>query len=143
MNSSQVIACFVVYANDKIVYQGSFPVSELRGNSSYSSIDGSVFEFSHAYKDMQCNVELTCVKDGLVIERLQLSIPINRTKVKWKQSNLGDGYRVYYRCQLEDWNDARAIKERRKLKRRSISRKNSATGGIIFHIGNTKPEGDD
>ena len=140
MSNPQAIACFVIYSGEEIAYQGTFQVSEETNRSSYPSRDDGVFDFLHRYEGTQCEVKLTYSKGGSVQAQLELEIPINRTKIKWKQSKLGANYDVRYRCVFQPGENS---KESRKMRRRSaIARIGREPGGTIYYIGDVNPDGD-
>lgn len=101
MNKPCVVACFVIYSGEDIAYQGTFQVSQETNLCSHQSTNGGEFGFRHCYKARQCNIEVSYSKSGIVQAQLKLEIPINRTKIKWKKSTLGENYDVRYRCVFE------------------------------------------
>jgi len=125
MSDIQVIACFVIYSEERIVHQGTFQVSESPNSLFYPSTDGCEFSFTHSYEGHECRVELTCSNNGSTVAVCQLAIPINRTKLKWKKTKLGMQYKVYYRCGFEDWNSRKMIKQRNKRRVKAATRGSS------------------
>lgn len=53
-----------------------------------------------------------------MLAELNLEIPINRSKIKWKKAKLGETYDVEYRCALEFPEHS---KELRKINRQAIT----------------------
>ncbi len=101
MTKHQVVACFVIYSEEDIAFQGTFQVTE--NTSLYSSklTDNSAFNFHLDYEGTQCFIILTYFEGASVKAQLNIETPINRTKVKWKQAELGGLYSVHYRCSME------------------------------------------
>jgi hypothetical protein len=140
MSKPQVVACFVIYSGEDIAYQGSFQVSEETSLYSDQSTEGGEFGFRHCYEGTQCDIEVTYSKGGSVQAQLKLEIPINRAKIKWKQSKLGEIYDVRYRCVFEIAEDS---KELRKIRRRSaIARRGRQPIANIYYIGDANSNED-
>lgn len=142
MCASQVIACFVIYSNDEITYQGTFQVLETMGFQSVQSSDGGEFQFNHCYKGARCDIELAYAKSGLTLSKCNLAIPINRTKIKWKHVDLGEQHRVHYRCALEDLDSRKTQRKMQQSRGKATLRGNTQVGGAIDYIGQPEPEGD-
>jgi len=139
MSEIEVLACFVIYSEERIVYQGTFQVSESPNSLFYPSPhslfypskDGNEFAFTYSYEGKECNVELTCSNYGSTVAVCQLVIPINRTKRKWKKMELGVQYKVFYRCVFQDSNSKEMIKSRNKQRGRAATRGNRQDTSII------------
>ena len=117
--NTQVVTCFVLYENDKIVSQGSFQVLETTNTSVFASTDGREFVFSHLYEGAMCALEVRYLTNLGTECTHQLDIPVNRTKRKWKQTNLGETYEMYYRSQFETASAVREMtKKQKKLRYR-------------------------
>ena len=111
MSEIQVVACFVIYSEDRIVHQGGFQVLESPNSLFYPSKDGCEFTFTHSYEGKVCVVELTSSNNGSTVAVCELAIPINRTKIKWKKTRLGMHYDVYYRCGSQNLNSRKMTKQ--------------------------------
>ena len=99
-----------------------------------------MFNFLHCYEGAQCDIKLTYSKGGSIQAQLDLEIPINRTKTKWKQSKLGENYDVRYRCVFEMQENS---KELRKIRRKAaIARRGRQPDLTIRYIGDVNPDED-
>ena len=132
MNGHHVIACFVIYSNEQIVFQGDFEVKESHGLTSFPSTDGCQFHFSHSYQGTVCKIGISRSNNGNVSDTLQLSIPINRTKLKWKRAMIGQHYEVSYRCALEIWGGEILTKQERKHRRDVATGRIRTVSGLVF-----------
>lgn len=140
MSDAQVVACFVIYSGDNIAYQGTFQVSEETTLFSYPLRGDGVFNFLHWYEGTQCRIELTYSKGETVQAQLDLEVPINRTKIKWKQAKFGEKYDVHYRCVFGLEGNS---KELRKIQRRAaIASKGRHPDATIYYIGDANPDED-
>ena len=84
------------------------------GEFSFSSRDGGEFLFSHSYDGgTQCGIELVYLRDGSPIIETEFVMSINRTKLKWKQTDLGV-YKVRYRCIQNTWHSENPTKRQKK-----------------------------
>ncbi|MBO6558870.1 MAG: hypothetical protein JJ957_20635 [Pseudomonadales bacterium] len=130
MSDPQVIACFVIYRGESIEYQGTFQVLTTEKEMAVAASDGSQFKFRHSYTKAKANIEVSTSKNGSSID---LAVPINRSKVKWKQCQLED-YDVRYRCVFEN---IRESKELKKLRRKAaVARSTRQTDTpTIFYVG--------
>ena len=135
MSSHQVIACFVFYSNEQIVFQGTFQVSESRNTVTFPSTDGCEFIFSHSYGGATCDIRVSRHSNGSITDSCQLTIPINRTKIKWKQINLGTQYEVFYRCAFENGESKSMTKQRRKSQAKKAARGSSQICIPIYYTG--------
>jgi hypothetical protein len=97
----QIVTCFALHAGDEIVSGGSFQVLEEVNSSKFYTSDGCALIFTHSYWGATCSVAISCEHDGSEPIKLNLAIPINRTKKKWKQTSLGPTYELYYRSGVE------------------------------------------
>jgi hypothetical protein len=104
-NLHQVVTCFVIYSGKQIVAQGSFQVFDTRNLSIFTSSDGIAFQFEHVYEKSVCVIDISCKRDGVIALSRSLKIPINRSKIKWKVTELGTFYRLHYRSQFETTSD--------------------------------------
>lgn len=135
MSAIQVIACFVIYSEERIVHQGTFEVYESTNTLNCPSTGGCDFTFTHSYEGKVCKVELTCHNNSSTVAVSQLVIPINRTKRKWKKTTLGMQSEVYYRCASESINSKYMTKLTNKHKGRAATRGNSQTSTInLFKV---------
>lgn len=141
MGDIQVIACFVIYCEERIVHQRTLQVSESPNSVLYPSTDGSEFAFIHSYQGNECKVELSCSNNGSTVATCQLTMPVNRTKLKWKNTKLGKPYEVYYRCAFEDWNSKKMIKQLNKQRGMAITRGNNQACGSIYSEGDSSSDG--
>lgn len=114
---TQVIACLVIYSGSDIVSQGSFQVFEVLNTNTWQLGDGGEFKFTHSCRGMRCDLEVSYSKRGSVLAECNLTVPLNRSKIKWKRCNLNGRYIIHYRCQLEDWDSGKLRKERNKIRR--------------------------
>lgn len=96
-----VVACFVLYEQDRIVLQCSFQVEEDLSTNSFRASDGAEFVFNHSYDKSTCYVEVTGTSNDAASKSLHLEFPINRTKIKWRQIDFADTFVLYYRSQFE------------------------------------------
>ncbi len=117
MSNAQVIACFKIYSGEHISYHGNFQVLEETNLYAHKLTNNSVFEFLHFYEGTKCYIKLTYSKGESVLAALDLKIPINRSKIKWKKAKLGETYDVEYRCVMEFPAHS---KELRRIKRQSM-----------------------
>jgi hypothetical protein len=67
----------------------------------FSSADGFELKFTHSYRGTTCAVTVSSRRGSTVIQLLELNIPINRTKTKWKQLSFGTNCELFYRSQFE------------------------------------------
>jgi len=101
MREPQVVTNLVLYDGEKIVCQCSFQSLEGRVTNAFRSTDGCNLKVTHFYKDTTCTVEILYQLNDHAIYSLDLDIPINRTKLKWKKTKLGECYELCYRSGLE------------------------------------------
>jgi hypothetical protein len=141
VGETNVIANFVIYAADRIVVQGSFQVSESINTVSFLTGDGIDVTFAHSFEGAECSLEVFCSNNGENIAARQLTVPINHTKLRWKQANLGSMYVVYYRCSLEDWSSGKLLKKMNKMRGKDAMKRNARSGHAIIHAGPS--EGDE
>ena len=100
-DNHQVVASFVIYSDEQIVVQGSFQVLATQSSITFASTDGKSFLFKHHYEDATCLIDVSYIESKTNSPSCNLKIPINRTKIKWKETDLGESYRLYYRSQYE------------------------------------------
>lgn len=125
------------------MFQGTFQVSESLNWVSFASTDGCEFSFAHSFEGKECEVEVSCSNDDSIVAVQQLAIPINRTKIKWKQTNLGTQYEVYYRCHFEKLDSEKMTKQQKKQRGKAATRGSSQTNISIYYTGETSSNGDD
>lgn len=99
--SQQVITCFMLNHGGKTISQGSFQVLEKLNTATFLTADGNELEFSHLYRGSTCSVAVAYQQSGATVHSLELDIPINRTKVKWKKTSFGATHELFYRCVFE------------------------------------------
>lgn len=120
--NTQAVACVVIYSGSSIVGQGSFQVFETMNTNTLQSTDGGEFTFTHSCRDMVCDLEASYALKGSVVAKCNLTVPINRSKIKWKRCKLNGRHIIHYRCQLEDWSSSKLRKERNKIRRKDATR---------------------
>lgn len=102
MNEEPVIVTnFLIYQGEDIVCQFGFQVLEVEKLNIFPSTHGGEFEVAHSYLGSVCNVDLSYRKDGKIAHSFKLEIPINRTKIKWKEEKFGEQFRVFYRSGIQ------------------------------------------
>ena len=143
MSEIQVVACFVIYSEERIVLQGGFQVLESPNSLFYPSKDGCEFTFTLSYEGKVCKVELTCSNNGSTVAVCKLAIPINRTKIKWKKTKLGMQYDVHYRCGAQDLNSRKMIKQlnRQRAKAATKGISQASTINFIYSEGDSSSNG--
>jgi len=97
----QVVTNLVLYDGEKILCQCGFQSLKDSATNTFRSTDGCDLKVTHFYKDTTCTVEVLYQKNDHTIYSLDLDIPINRTKLKWKKTKLGVYYKLCYRSGLE------------------------------------------
>lgn len=102
MGSYQVITVFTIYQADDIVSGGSFDVGKEPRLYEFPSSDGCYFRFESSYSGSNCFINVSCVKDGKETCSSQLTVPINRTKKKIKETMIGEKYKLCYRSCFEE-----------------------------------------
>ncbi len=133
VNDPRVIACFVIYLEKEIVYQGSFPVFRERSTLSFPSKDGGVFGFRHLYEGTECTITVSYAEDGSNLEQRELVVPINRSKTRWKRAQLGETFSVNYRCVFEDPREIRKV--RRKTAAARAARDEAEPEINLYYVG--------
>lgn len=111
-NADPVITNCLIYSGDRVVAEGSFQVLENVQSTVLRSSDGTTFHFRHFYTGSVCYVDISGERDGATAFSCALEIPINRSKIKWKNTRLGDRYLLQYRSSLERLS-ARRLKRMR------------------------------
>ncbi len=106
MSAPVVIACFVIQQGDNIFFQGSFQVLETREVLTAPSTNGGLFQFRYSYSGETACIEVIYVHELVGEKSVGLSVPVNRSKVKWKKADL-DGFEIYYRCAFESTREKR------------------------------------
>ncbi len=97
MNEEPVIVTnFVIYQGEYIVCQCGFQVLEVEKLNVFPSTDGGEFAVAHSYQGSVCSVDLSYRKGGKLIHSLKLEMPINKTKIKWKEAKFGEEFRLFY-----------------------------------------------
>lgn len=136
VNEPHVVACVMIFCGDSIEYQGAFQVFTSQEEQAVTVSDGSVVHFRHSYSKSKAHIEMSTSRDNSSVD---LVVPINRSKVKWKQCQLG-GFDVRYRCVFEN---IRELKETKKLRRRAAIASSTQTpdGLTVFYTGSSEGEG--
>jgi len=101
MQEPQVVSNFVLYDGEKILCQCGFQSLKERATNTFRSTGGCELKVTHFYRDTICTVEIFYQENHHTIYSLDLNIPINRTKLKWKKTKLGVCYELCYRSGFE------------------------------------------
>ena len=101
MSSYQVVTVFAIYQAGDIVSGGSFGVGKEPRFYDFPSSDGGYFRFQSSYSESNCLVNVRNIKDGKETCSSHLNAPINRTKKKFKETMLGENYKLFYRSCFE------------------------------------------
>lgn len=96
MGVLQVVTNFVIYERELILCQGSFQSFEDKTTNRFRTKDGYDLAFTHSYKGSICNLEILYQGNGMTLSSLNLDIPINHTKKKWKKQPFGTRYELFY-----------------------------------------------
>lgn len=115
MSESTIIAFFQICRDEEIAYQGSFQVLDDQDVLITPSSGGVQFEFRYRRDGSKVFVDVSCRREEAEESSIELKIPINRSKVKWKSASFGE-FVVRYRCIYENIRESKALK---KLKRRA------------------------
>ena len=102
MSAHPVITVFAIYEGDEILSQGGFDVAEEPRSYEFPSRDGCIFCIESSYSGKSCSLNVRCLENESETCSCDILVPINRTKTEWKETNLGDKYRLYYRSRFEE-----------------------------------------
>ncbi len=100
MKEPQIVTSFVLYEGEKILCQCDFQSFETHTTNTFLSTEGDNLKVTHFYNDLSCTVAVQYLRKDLEICSLDLDIPINRTKIKWKQRKFGERYNLFYRTAI-------------------------------------------
>ena len=103
-DSFQVITAFILRHEKDYVAQGSFDVADQRRTTRFPTQDGFVLRFDHNYEGQTCFLNASITHNETVLTKIVLEFPINRSKLKWKEANLGS-YHLYYRSRITQYDD--------------------------------------
>lgn len=67
----------------------------------FPSSDGGEFAVAHSYLGSVCSVDLSYSKGSKLMHSIKLEIPINKTKIKWKEEKFGENFRLFYRSGIQ------------------------------------------
>jgi len=101
MKEPRVVTNFVLYDGEKILCQCGFQSLKGRATNIFRATDGCNLKVTHFYMGTTCTVEILYQENGHTMYSLDLEIPINRTKLKWKKTKLGVCYELCFRSGLE------------------------------------------
>ena len=101
LQEPQVVTKFVLYDGEKILCQCGFQSLKETMTHTFRPTDGCDLRVTHFHKGTTCTVEILYQKNNHTICSLDLDIPINRTKLKWKKTKLGVCYELCYLSGLE------------------------------------------
>ena len=102
MNEESVIVTnFVIYEGEDIICQCGFQVLESGNFNVFPSTRGGEFAVASSYHGTICSVDLSYSKGGELVHSLKLEIPINKTKIKWKEISFGKEFKLFYRSGIQ------------------------------------------
>ncbi len=101
MVAKQRIFCFQLHAEKENLLGGSFQVLEELNSTKFYASNGNILIFTHSYSGAVCSVDVLYQRTDTVLIALSLEVPINRSKIKWKQMNIGKNYQLFYRAGME------------------------------------------
>ena len=125
MERSQVVSNFVILKDGDIECQCGFQVMPQPMSSTFPCKNGGSLQFTHHYTNDHSEFSITYAEQDHSLWTVELNVPINRTKHRWKKRNLGEGFEAYYRCRRTVWDDQQPTKQEKKRRRKSLERLDS------------------